>query len=298
MQLDTGTALELDVFSTITVCLLSIPDKLKITVRPPPILDGFILSPIIPTAKFTTKIIAFLSNIQPERHLAKILDPKPVYRTSVVILRLEVTHIKPQRKPIKRNHVLHPIEKLVLQNLLESDPQTINKTATAINKRYKSTFRAFKTMKTKGLIKKTTFWEHRGRKYSQYSLTDLGILKARIDGADPKLVWQKAKENYPENKLFLCILRTAEITGIEPYNIAYSALLTKRKLEATDEGAIIVSQLVREQSPEKFIQLCTILEEEFYEVYQQVEKNLAHVGISLPEVRKKMLGMMRGENQP
>lgn len=206
-----------------------------------------------------------------------------------------IAKAKANVKLTRKSKFLSKPEERIILYLIQNEPKTRYETDKAIPKaHYPSSHAAFKSLEAKGYIKKVSVKTHWGREYPRYWLTELGILEARFDGADQKLVWKKAQENYPENKLFLCILRTAQIIGIEPYNIAYSALLTKGKLEPTDEGAIFVSQLVREQSPEKFIQLCTILEEEFYEVYRQVEENLAHVGINLREILKKL----KEVNQP
>jgi len=216
--------------------------------------------------------------------------------TWLVIIQLTMTYMKQQKrqtwKSIKRNHILNPIEKLALRNLVENNAQTINETANAIGKQYKSTFRAFTSLKKRGLIKKTTLKEHRGRKYPRYWVTELGIFKARIDGADPMLLLQKAQDNYPENKDLLTILKTAEIIGTKAFNIAYSALLSKGKLEPSDI-ALIMTIPMQESNPDKIIQLFTMLEE-YPEYYRRVKENLEQFGINLQQILKTF----RRENHP
>jgi len=213
-----------------------------------------------------------------------LLKAKDVYSSSPVTLYRGVTHIRPQKKPIKRNHKLNPIEELYLRNLVENEPQTVNETATTIKKEYTSTFRAFKSLKKRGLIKKTTEPKpYRGRKYPRYMLTPLGIFKARIDGADHKLLEQKAKDNYPEDKGLLCILKTAEVIGTEAYNIAYSALLTKGKLEPSDEALILTAYMQKESNLNDIIRLFNILEE-FPEYYRKITENLEQLRMILRQI--------------
>jgi len=101
------------------------------------------------------------------------------------------------------------------------------------------------------------------------------------------LLLQKAQDNYPENKGLLCILKTAEIIGIEAYDIAYSALLTKGKLEPSDMALIMAIPMQKEPTLDKIIRLLAILEE-YPEYYRRVKENLEQFGINLQQILKTL----------
>lgn len=189
-----------------------------------------------------------------------------------------MTYIKQQKrqeqmwKPVKRNQVFSPLEICILKNLAENDSQTINETAKAINKQYKSTFRIFTSLKKKGIIKKTTFKEHRGRKYPRYWLTELGIYTALIEGANPTTLLEKAVKTYPDNENLHLLLGMAPFTGIEVFRMAFSTIRNKGQLEQSDMDTIILTVAQRNLSTEQCNQFLRMLREHPDEYERVTEK--------------------------
>jgi hypothetical protein len=101
------------------------------------------------------------------------------------------------------------VEKLIILNLAENEPQTKRKTAKAISKYYKSTWDAFKSLEEKKLIKKATTITYNRNEYSGYWLTDEGILMALMEGANPQKMLKQTMSLYPKAKATHAFLEIA-----------------------------------------------------------------------------------------
>ena len=185
-----------------------------------------------------------------------------------------------RREHIKKNQLLPPLQRRILLNLAKNKPQTINKTAKAIKGHYKSSHTSFKSMEKKGIIKKVTSEKYRGREYPCWWATELGIFIALLEGANPAPLLEKTLEFYPENKDLQYLLETSPILGTDAYNMAFSIIRNKGKLEPIDTSTITATQMQKELTSDEAKQFITILKKypkqlkKFKENMEQIKRNL------------------------
>ena len=66
------------------------------------------------------------------------------------------------------------------------------------------------SLKEKGLIEETDVKRYRGREYSQFWLTERGVIEAVIEEVPSHMLFEKTKEIYPENYVLHCLLEIAQ----------------------------------------------------------------------------------------
>jgi len=93
------------------------------------------------------------------------------------------------------------------------------------------------------LITKKTTW--RGREYSQFWLTDNGVLIALAEGAVSDRLLELTRQIYPENQTLACYLEVLSKMSLHIIKIAYSALEAKGKLEPTDVLNILLTETAK-----------------------------------------------------
>lgn len=192
-------------------------------------------------------------------------------------------------KPITPSQFLPQLQKRILLCLAGSRPLNKNETANAIKGHYKSTWTALDSLERKGIIAKIDTDEYRGRTYTRFWLTTAGVFIALIEGINPKVLLAKTIEIYPENKVLQCIVEASTILGTDMYRIAYSAVLSKGKLEKSDVSAMLGSQLQKDLSLEQIKDLITIMKKypeqfgDFKEQTDQILENLKKVELFLKD---------------
>lgn len=129
---------------------------------------------------------------------------------------------------------LPPLQKQIVLNLAENQPQTINETVKAISKSYKASWIAFNSLEKKNLLEKTHVKIYRGRAYPRYWLTGTGIVMALLEGASSDKLLEQTKILYPNVKTLHCFLEV--VPYITPEIIEMTVPLTERKkrLEISD----------------------------------------------------------------
>lgn len=182
--------------------------------------------------------------------------------------------------PIKKSQLLPPLQRRIFLNLAKKDPQTINGTAKAVKGHYKSSWLAFNSLEKKGMIRKVTSKKHRGNEYPCFWLTESGVFIALLEGANPATLLEKTLKIYPENKDLQCLLEISPILGTDAYNIAFSAILGKGKLEPIDKSTIMATQMQKKLSFDEAKQITTILKKypeqyrQFKEKVEQLKENV------------------------
>lgn len=129
---------------------------------------------------------------------------------------------------------LPSLQKMIVLHLSENMPQTMNETAEILSKCYKPTWTAFKSLEKKKLIKKTAFKEHAGRKYPTYWLTDTGIIRALLEGANYKKLSNQAKSLHPNDRNLHLFLDIEPHVDHQILKMIYSSVKGKKKLDVLD----------------------------------------------------------------
>jgi hypothetical protein len=162
-------------------------------------------------------------------------------------------------KPVSESQFLPPLQKSILLCLARSRPMNKNRTAHAVKKEYKSSWKALDYLENKGLITEINTGEYRGREYTRFWLTPAGVFIALIKGVNPQSLLTKTLEIYPENKTLHCIVEVSSVLGTDMYRIAYPTVLNKRKLENDDIALMMATQLRKNLSLEQIKDLISIM---------------------------------------
>jgi DNA-binding MarR family transcriptional regulator len=158
-----------------------------------------------------------------------------------------------------KSDFLHPLQRKILLFLAVNEPNNKHAIASAINEHPTSTRKSLKSLEESRLIVKIDKRMSLGVKRDCYWLTDSGVFLALIEGAKPKNVLKRTEKIYPENKSLQCIIEITAILGTKMHKIAYSAVLTKGKLERDDRSAMMSAQLQKELSLEQIQELLAIM---------------------------------------
>jgi hypothetical protein len=134
------------------------------------------------------------------------------------------------------------LEKLIILNLARSQPQTKRKTSKAISKFYKSTWNAFDKLQEKKLINQAGAIIYNNVEYPTYWLTDEGIVRALMEGANPNVLLELTKALYPSNKTVHCFLEIVSLFDPNVLRIAYSSVNGKGTLGVRELIMLFLSQ--------------------------------------------------------
>jgi hypothetical protein len=106
-----------------------------------------------------------------------------------------------------------PLQRRIILHLAQTRPQTINETAKGTSKDYKSSWIAFKKLEKKGLIKNVQKKYYMGNQYPCFWLTEIGILHALYESANPEHLLNQTLKVYPQNKNLQFFIETVPIFG-------------------------------------------------------------------------------------
>lgn len=106
-----------------------------------------------------------------------------------------------------------PLQRCIIMYLTRTEPQTIRQIAKGISKDYKSSWVAFKKLKRKDLVKKVGKKYHQRSQYPTFWLTEMGILQALGEGANPEHLLNQTLEVYPQNRNLQFFIEAALIFG-------------------------------------------------------------------------------------
>lgn len=118
-----------------------------------------------------------------------------------------------------------PLQKGIILYLARTKPQTINETAKGISKDYKSSWIAFQKLEKKKLVKKVDKKFYLRNEYPCFWLTEMGILHALDECADPEHLLNQTLTIYPQNRNLQFFIETVPIFGKEVADIFGSDIL-------------------------------------------------------------------------
>lgn len=98
----------------------------------------------------------------------------------------------------KQGYDVGPLQKQILLHLATKGSKNINETAKEMSAHYKSVHTAFYSLEKKEMITRVGSVSYRGRNYDVFWLTENGILKALLNGADSHLVLKAIKRTFPK----------------------------------------------------------------------------------------------------
>ncbi|MEM4142841.1 MAG: hypothetical protein QW445_01700 [Candidatus Bathyarchaeia archaeon] len=147
--------------------------------------------------------------------------------------------------PSTKSKLFPPLQRRIILNIAEKDPQTINETGKALKSSYKATWTAFKSLEKKKMIQIVTKKRYRERDYPCYWLTPDGALAAVYEGANSSKILEKSLRIYPTNNNLHLVLEIIPLLGTDVLSIVLGAQLTKGKIEETDITMILASHLNR-----------------------------------------------------
>lgn len=180
---------------------------------------------------------------------------------------------------------LPPLQKRIILNLAENNPQTINETVGKISGHYKPSWIAFKSLEQKGLIKKIDTKTYRARHYPRFWLTVEGVLIAVLEGFPPSSLLDKVSTIYPENKNLQYSLAMAPFINKEVFRVGLSALKSKGKLEPTDIAKIMLTQMETDTSAKTIKEAIQILKK-YPEEYRRLKKQFSEMRMNLEKIEK------------
>jgi hypothetical protein len=106
-----------------------------------------------------------------------------------------------------------PLQKCIILYLARTRPQTVNETAKGTSKDYKSSWVAFQKLEKKSLVKKVDKKYYLGNEYPYFWLTEIGILHALNEGANPEHLLNQTLKIYPQNRNLQFFIETVPIFG-------------------------------------------------------------------------------------
>jgi hypothetical protein len=179
---------------------------------------------------------------------------------------------QPMLKP--EGYILHKLQRMILLHLAENEPQTANETSIKIDKDYKPTSTAFKTLEKLNLITETKIKKYRNRKYSEFWLTDEGIVLAILEGANHEKMSKQAQKLHPDDKALHLFLDVAPYIDRQIIEMTYSSVKESGDLDFMDVMNVLFLQAPTEMDRENAKKLSVTLKKypEEYKILKQAKK--------------------------
>ena len=152
------------------------------------------------------------------------------------------------------------VERLIILNLAENEPQTKRKTSKEISKYYKSTWDAFTRLEEKKLIKQVGTITYNNVEYHGYWLTEQGIVMALMEGVNPQRLLKRTKRLYPEAKTTHAFLEIAPSFPPEIVKMTYSSVKGKGKIGIAEIIMLYLSHPTIAMEPDTARRITKILE--------------------------------------
>jgi hypothetical protein len=180
---------------------------------------------------------------------------------------------------------LPPLQKRIILNLAQNNPQTINETVGKISSHYKPSWIAFKSLEQKELIKKVDTKAYRARYYPRFWLTMEGVLVAMLEGVPASSLVDRVRTIYPENKILQYTLAMAPFINKEVFRVGISALKSKGKLEPTDMAKIMLTQMETDTSAKTIKEALQILKM-YPQEHRRLKKQFSEMRVNLEKIEK------------
>jgi len=185
----------------------------------------------------------------------------------------------------KESRTLPPLQRRIVLYLAKANPQTINEIAANILSGSKSTWRAFNSLKAKGLIDEMDVKNYRGREYSYYWLTDEGVLTATIEGAPLDIILTKTQKIFPENRILQCFLEMAPIFNPDVIRIGYSAIKNKRKLQDIDLAKLLFVVMLTDIPLQLYTEVLKTLQK-YPNEYELLKTKIEKISFGIDQLKK------------
>lgn len=185
------------------------------------------------------------------------------------------------------SHNLPPLQRRIVLYLAKTDPKTINKIATNISSGYKSTWRAFNSLRDKGLIEETTIIKkYHGREYKQFWLTERGVIEALIEEVSSNVLLEKTREIYPENYVLQCLLEIAPKLSLDIVRVGQSAIRSKGKIGIIDLARMLFYGVQTDFTIETYSEILEIFKKypKIYELMKERIEKMSNVIDKLKEI--------------
>ncbi|MCW4023082.1 MAG: hypothetical protein NWF02_08005 [Candidatus Bathyarchaeota archaeon] len=184
---------------------------------------------------------------------------------------------------------LPSLQRAIVLNLAENEPQTINETVKALSKSYKATWIAFNSLETKSLIHKIDVKHYRGREYPRFWLTAEGIVMALMEGANFEGLLEHAKIRYPDAKTLHCFLEIMPYTKPELLKLGYSIIKGKKEVGMSELATLTFSKSANQMSVEdgkKFVATLEKYPEEYKEFKATIQSAIEQLSQLITEKPK------------
>lgn len=170
---------------------------------------------------------------------------------------------------------LHPLQRLIVLNFAESEPQTINETAKVLGKSYKPTWSAFNSLEKKKIIQKVDVKKYQSREYPLFWLTAEGMIEAMLEGVDRVLLLEKARKIFPDERILHCFLEMVQQMNPLILGLAGSIVRSKGRLGFVEYMSVLISDATYETDEDTMNQLVSVLKrypEEYAKTKDYIEK--------------------------
>ncbi|MEM3695667.1 MAG: hypothetical protein QXJ11_06890 [Candidatus Bathyarchaeia archaeon] len=160
-----------------------------------------------------------------------------------------------------------------------------------IKHHYKPTWIAFGSLQKKKLIQKVNSKKYRGREYSQYWLTEKGVIYALAKEMNPQKLLVHTENVYGKNSLMALLVKLAQALGPKAYRFCLNLMLDKGLTEesvsiALNTSLIYASQLSGKNPQTLMKEILTVLKDfpQFYSLYKQTFHGIKKGILSLSEI--------------
>jgi len=179
---------------------------------------------------------------------------------------------QPMSKP--EGYTLHKLQRMILLHLAENEPQTANETSLKLSKSYKPTSTAFKTLEKMNLITETKIKEYRSRRYSEFWLTDEGIVLAILEGVNHEKMSKQAQKLHPDDKELHLFLDIAPYIDRQIIEMTYSSVKESGDIDFMVVLNVLFLQAPTEMDMDNAQKLSTALKKypEEYKILKQAKK--------------------------
>jgi len=185
-----------------------------------------------------------------------------------------------------KSHNLPPLQRRIILHLAKTRPQTINKIAINISRGYKSTWRAFNSLKDKRIVEKTDVKHYHGIDYPQFWLTERGVIEALIEEVSSDVLLENTKEIYPKNYILQCLLEIAQKLSLDMIMIGQSAIRSTGKIGVIDLAKMLFYGVQTDFTIETYSEILEILKKypDIYELMKEQIERMSNILDKLKEI--------------
>jgi DNA-binding PadR family transcriptional regulator len=170
--------------------------------------------------------------------------------------------------PKPKSNSLPKLQKQIILNIAEKEPQTAYATMIDIDNTCHPTYNAFKGLEEKNLVKKQKAKEANGKKVEKYWLTHEGIIIALLEGANHEKIANQSRKLYSDEDELNLFIDIVKYIDPEIVAMTYSGVKEKGSIDFMDIINLLFLQVPNEMEIEKAKKLTAVLKKnsEAYEL--------------------------------